>query len=137
MSRPESGRIVRKRRQSLPFYCKTIKRQPAESGRLSCDTSIFYRIRHEVLFDHQRHFEHDGVVELAQIQPREPLDLFQTVHQRVPVNKQLPGGLGNVQIVFKEALDRKEGFLIERIDGCLLYTSPARQYLRILVIGQQ
>ena len=41
--------------------------------------SILGRVGGEVLFDHQRHLEDDGVVKLAQVQAGELLDLFQAV----------------------------------------------------------
>ena len=47
-------------------------------------------------------------------------DSLQTVHQRIPVDKQLPGGLGNVQVVLKELVDGEQSFLIQRVDGVLL-----------------
>ena len=36
------------------------------------------------------------------------------------MNKQLPGSLGNIQIVLKELVDGKERFLIQAINGALL-----------------
>ena len=63
----------------------------------------------EVFADHQRHLKHDGVVELTQIQTGELLDLLQAVHQGVPVDKELPGGFGNVQVVFEELVDGEIG----------------------------
>ena len=53
----------------------------------------------QVLADHQRHSEDNGVIEFPQIQAGELLDLFQTVNQGVTVDEQLPGGFGYVQIV--------------------------------------
>ena len=44
----------------------------------------------QVLLDHQRHLEGNGIVELPQIQTRQLLDLLQTVHQGVAVDEQLP-----------------------------------------------
>ena len=74
----------------------------------------------EVFANHQSHLEHDGMVELAQIQAGQLLDLFQTVHQGVAVDEQLPGSLGNVQVVLKELVDGKQGLLIQGIDGVFL-----------------
>ena len=59
----------------------------------------------QVLADHQGHLEDDGVVELAQIQAGELLDLLQAIHQGIAVDEQLPGSLGNVQIILKEFID--------------------------------
>ena len=36
------------------------------------------------------------------------------------MDKQLPGGLGNVQVVLKELVDGEQSFLIQRVDGVLL-----------------
>lgn len=76
--------------------------------------------RRQVLLDHQRHLEDDGVVELPEVEARELLDLFQPVDQGVAVDEELAGGLGDVQIVFKEFIDGKQGLLVERVDGVLL-----------------
>ena len=73
----------------------------------------------QVLADHQRHLEHDGMVELAQVQTRQLLDLFQAVHQSVAMDKQLTGGFGNIQIVLEELIDGKERFLIQGINRIL------------------
>ena len=60
------------------------------------------------------------MVKLPQIQSRELFDLFQTVDQGVAVDKELPGGLGDVQVVLKELVDGEQGLLVKRIDGILL-----------------
>ena len=36
------------------------------------------------------------------------------------MDKQLPGGLGNVQVVLKELMDGEQSFFIQRVDGVLL-----------------
>ena len=82
--------------------------------------SIFHRFVGEILLDHQRHFEDDGVVKFAQVKSCELLDFFQTVNKGVSVNKQLAGGFGNVQVVLEELLNGKQRFLIERLNGALL-----------------
>ena len=51
------------------------------------------------------------MIKLAQIQAGQLLDLFQAVHQGVAVDKELPGGLGNVQVVLKELIDGEQRFL--------------------------
>lgn len=73
----------------------------------------------EVLAHHQRYLEDNGVVKLPQVKPRELLDLFQTVDQRIAVDEQLAGGLGDVQAVLKEHVDGEQRLLIERLDGIL------------------
>ena len=65
----------------------------------------------EVLLHHQRYLEGDGVVKLPQIQTRQLFDLLQPVHQRVPVDEQLPSGLGDVQVVLKELVDGEQRLL--------------------------
>ena len=56
--------------------------------------SIFDRVGHEILFDHQSHLEDDGIVKFPEIQAGQPLNFFQPVHQGIAVYKQLSGGLG-------------------------------------------
>ena len=74
----------------------------------------------QVLLDHQGNLEGDGVVKLPQIQPGELLDLFQPVDQCIAVDEELPGSLGDVQVVLKELVDGEERLLIQRVDGVLL-----------------
>ena len=74
----------------------------------------------QILFHHQRHLESNGVVELPQVQAGELFDLLQPVHQGVPVDEELPGGLGDVQVVLKETMDGKQGFLVQGVDGIFL-----------------
>lgn len=49
----------------------------------------FYGVRRKILFNHQSDLEDDCVVELAQIQAGELLDLFKSVNQGVTVNEEL------------------------------------------------
>ena len=74
----------------------------------------------EVLLDHQRHLEGNGIIELPQVQAGELLDLLQPVHQGVAVDEQLPGSLGHVQVVFKELVDGEQSLLVQSVDGVLL-----------------
>ena len=60
------------------------------------------------------------MIELTEIQSGDLLDLLQTIHQSIPVDKQLSGSLGNIQVVLKELVDGEQGFLIQGIDGVLL-----------------
>ena len=69
---------------------------------------------------HQSHLKYDGVVKLTQIQTSQLLDLLKAVHQGVPVDKELTGGFGYIQIVLKELVDGEQSFLIQRINGVLL-----------------
>ena len=71
----------------------------------------------KVLFDHQRHLEGDGVVELAQVEARELLDLLETVDERISVDEQLSRRFGEDEVVLEELVDRKERLLVERVDG--------------------
>ncbi|CAN4027001.1 Lipocalin-like domain-containing protein, partial [Dysosmobacter welbionis] len=73
----------------------------------------------QIFLDHQSHLEGNGVVELPQVQARQLLDLLQPVHQSVPVDEQLPGGLGHVQVVLKELVDGEERLLVQCVDGVL------------------
>lgn len=74
----------------------------------------------QVLLDHQRHLEGDGIVEFPQIQTRQLLDLLQTVHQGVAVDEQLPRRLRHVQVVLEELVNGEQRLLIQRVDGVLL-----------------
>ena len=67
----------------------------------------------EILLDHQRHLEDDGVVELPQIQTGEFLDLLEPVDQGVAVYKETAAGLGDVEVVLEEPLDGEEGLGIQ------------------------
>ena len=71
----------------------------------------------QVFLHHQRYLEHDGVLELPQVQPGDLLDLLQAVDQSVPVHEQLPGGLGDVQVVLEEPLDGEQGLMVQGVDG--------------------
>ena len=82
--------------------------------------SEFDRLGIQVLLDHQRHFEGDGVLEFAQIQTRQLADFLQTVNQRIPVDKQLSGGFGHVQIVLEEALNGQQSFAVKRFETAAL-----------------
>ena len=52
------------------------------------------------------------MVKLAQVKTRQFLDFLQTVDQSIAVDKQLPRGLGYVQIVLKELLNGKERLMV-------------------------
>ena len=56
------------------------------------------------------------MVELTQVQAGQLLDLLQTVHQGITVDKQLTRSLGNVQVVLKELIDGEQRLLIQRVD---------------------
>ena len=78
--------------------------------------SILDGVRGEVFLDHQGYLKDDSIFKLSQIKPCELFDLFKTIDEGISVNKELSGSFGNVQVVFKETLDGKERFLIERFD---------------------
>ena len=71
----------------------------------------------KVFSNHERYLKYDRVIELTQVQTGQLFDLLKAVHQRIAVDKELPGSLGNIQVVLKELIDREEGFLIQAIDG--------------------
>ena len=60
------------------------------------------------------------MIELTKIQTGKLFDFFESVYQGVAVNKELSRGFGYVKVIFKEALDCKEGFLIEAFYGAEL-----------------
>ena len=74
----------------------------------------------QVLTNHQCHLENDGVVKLTQVKTGELFNFFQTVHQRVPVDKQFSRSFGNIQIILKELIDGEQRFLVQRVDGIFL-----------------
>ena len=96
------------------------KNRPGKTGAIKIQGSVFGRVGGQILFDHQGHLEDDGIVELAQIKAGELLDLFQTIDQGVAVHEQAAACLGNVQVVFKEALDGEQRFGIQAVDAVLL-----------------
>ena len=73
------------------------------------------------------------MIELTQIQTGQLLDLFQSIDQCISVYKQLTGGLGYVQIIFKEFLDGEQGLLIQALDAALLEHS--RRNISQTVVG--
>ena len=106
----------------LPHQCE--KRCPAERDIFKKHRLLPVFPGGQVLAHHQRYPEDDSVVELPQVQACQLADLLQPVDQGVPVDEQLPGGLGYVQAVLKELVDGKEGLLIQRIQGVLLENLP-------------
>ena len=74
----------------------------------------------QILADHQRHLEDDGMVELPQVQPGELLDLLQAEDQGISMDEQLPGSLGDIQVVLEELVDGEQRLLIQGVDGILL-----------------
>ena len=61
----------------------------------------------QIFAHHQRHLKNDGVVEFAQVESRCAFDLVQAVDQRVAVDKEFSGRLGDVQVVFEKFIDGK------------------------------
>ena len=78
---PGDRQVVRLRGFSLLM-------KPSDSG--------FDPAGNQILLNHKGNLKGDGIVELPQIQAGELLDLFQTVHQGVPVDKELTGSLRHV-----------------------------------------
>ena len=60
------------------------------------------------------------MIKLPQIQAGQFLDFLQAVHQSVAVNKQFSGSFGHIQVVLKELVNSKQGFVIQAVDGILL-----------------
>ena len=73
----------------------------------------------QVLLDHQATLK---VMASSNSRRSSPVSflIFSTVHQGIPVDEQLPGRLGHVQIVLKELVDGKQGLLVQGVDGILL-----------------
>ena len=68
-----------------------------------------------VLYNHECDLEGDRVIKYTKVQTGGALQLIETVYQGVSVDIQLTGGLGNVQVVLEELVDRGQGFLVELI----------------------
>ena len=75
--------------------------------------SILSRLGIEVLSDHECYLEGDCVLKLTQIKAGQLSDLFQSVYQGVSMYEQLSGGLGYVEVVFKEALNGHQRLAVE------------------------
>ena len=80
----------------------------------------FCRICGQIPLNHQCNLKDDGVVKFPQVQTCQLLDLFQPVYQRIPVYKQLSGSFRNIQIIFKELLNGKQCFVIQRFNAAPL-----------------
>ena len=79
-------------------------------------TSEFQRLHIFHIFNyHQCDLESDGVLEDAKIQTGSLLDLVQPVNQCISVNIQLARGLGNIQAVFEELVDRDQSLIVKFI----------------------
>ena len=86
----------------------------------SYDGSELGRLRIEIFFHHQCHLKGDGMLKLSQIQAGQLADLLQTVDQGISVHKQLAGGLGNIEVVLKEALNGHQRLAVKRLEASLL-----------------
>ena len=73
----------------------------------------------KVFSNHERYLKYDRVIELTQVQTGQLFDLLKAIHQRIAVYEQLTRGLGYVQVVLEELLNREQRLLIERIDRAL------------------
>ena len=60
------------------------------------------------------------MVKLTQVKSCYLLYLFKSVDQSVAVNKQLSRSLRNIEVIFKEALNCKQGFLVEAFNRAAL-----------------
>ena len=65
----------------------------------------FYRLGIQILSDHECHLKGDGMLKFSEVKSCKLADFFQTVNKSISMYKQLSGGFGYVQIVFKEALN--------------------------------
>ena len=81
---------------------------------------ILHRLGGQVSLDHERNLECNRMVEFAEVETGELADLFETVYERVSVYEQLSGSLGDVEVVFEEALNGHESFAVERIERTVL-----------------
>lgn len=79
--------------------------------------SILGRVGGQIFLDHQGYLENDSVVKVAQIQAGQLANLLQTVDQRVAMDEQPAARLGDIQVVFKEALDGEQRLGIEGVNA--------------------
>ena len=93
----------------------------ASNAREKSDTRLAERI--QILLDHQRNFENDGVIKFTQIKAGDLFDLFQAVNKGIAVDIQLSGCFGHIQIVLKKPVNRLQGVIIQRLIGFFLKTS--------------
>ena len=82
--------------------------------------SILDRLCVKILLDHERYLKHDGVVEFPQVEAGELLYLLKSVDKSVSVDKELPRGLGDVEVILKETLDGEKSLVVKALDGSSL-----------------
>ena len=82
--------------------------------------SILDRLCVKILLDHERYLKHDGVVEFPQVEAGELLYLLKSVDKSVSVDKELPRGLGDVEVILKETLDGEKSLVVKALDGASL-----------------
>ena len=68
-----------------------------------------------IVYHHQCNLEGKRVIEYPDIQPCALLELFNSVNQCIPVDKQLSGGFRYIQVILKELVDSGKSFLIHII----------------------
>ena len=68
-----------------------------------------------ILDHHKGDPEGDGVLKYAKVEACGLFQLIQTVYQSIPVDIELSGGLGHVQIVLKELIDGGESLIIKLV----------------------
>ena len=78
--------------------------------------SEFCRLACQILLYHERYLEGHGVVKLAQVKPCELAYFFEAVNKGVSVYEELSRCLGDVEVVFKEALHGHERLTVERLE---------------------
>ena len=82
--------------------------------------SVFCGFGVEILLDHKCDLEGYRMFELTKVKPRDFAYLFQSVDQRIAVNKQLARRFGNIEVVFKEALYRHKRLAVKKLKASLL-----------------
>ena len=76
------------------------------------------------------------MVKLSQVKTCYLLNLLKSVNKSIAVNKELSRGFRNIEVVFEEALNCKEGFLVKTVDRAALeyllkegFTKGSRQLI--------
>ena len=68
--------------------------------------SEFRGLAREILLNHKRNLEGNGMVELAEVKAGELANFLKSVYKCVTVNEKLSRCFRNVEVILKEALNR-------------------------------
>ena len=72
-----------------------------------------YRLGIEVFSYHERDLKGYRMLELAKVKSRKLADLLKTLYKSVSVNVKLSRRFGNVEVIFKECLNRHKSLAVK------------------------